>query len=660
MTPLSERGAHSRANDTWVTWDIETREWTRLLCVCFVADDGTRCVCFSIRDVVRRWSALGLLRADVTFWAHFGGIFDHRFVLEELLPEWELVGGVSGAGNGIWSADLRNRESGEWLRLRDSARLLLESLENVTNAFGCPKYTGLDRSKLGDEWDAGNYHEVIDYCYLDCDGLMVSLQSFRATWRSLGIEPRTTIAATACAYVRSTTIPSDAWGWDYKHDRSIESCYHGGRTEVLSRAESLNGNCFDIISSYPAAMLRPLPTRVKRDGLYRYTPGDGVQRIVECTVEVPECPYPVLPYRVNAGALKGFLVFPTGRWTAMHVSSELEYAVSLGLAKIVSTARVVEYESEPFMADFIRYWANVKAKHAPFLADGTKNPDANEALYYIAKIAMNSSYGKFSEHPERETITSNELKFILADERDRARDCADGETRTHARDFGSIKVKDKPEIESRDLKEVRTKTGVVHLYGIQELRAGAFRHVAAGAFVTAYGRVGWHKGLCEMARTGVPAYGDTDSLFGTGTIATGNQLGDFTREYGYDRAEFLRSKIYKIDGTRGHSKKPDGSQIVKAKGLFTPMDYMRRLAFWAKLKLQLPIEREVSINFMEAVGRGSIVFERTIQTRQGRAVWDKRCWNADGSSRPWDVQEVEKLSNGARKTNRGDTAEFGV
>lgn len=560
-------------------------------------------------------------------------MFDNRFVLQELLPEWELVCGSAGSGFGVWSADLRNKsDPTEWLRLRDSARLMPDALDKIGKTFELEKWTekqpvhnpldpdyawltqpgcAPDRERIGEEWDAGRVHEVVDYCFRDCDALLVALLYFRTVWRSLGVEPRSTIASTATAVVRRSTIPCDAWGWEWLHDKGIESVYHGGRTERF-RGELGEGRAYDVVSSYPAAMLDALPTRVLRDGCYPWEPGNRPLAVVQATVRVArETDIPCLPYRVRSGALAGTLAFPTGEWTGLFTSEELACALETGACEVLKTHRVVEYASEPWMRDFIEYWAKIKT-----------SPESSAALKYIAKLAMNSSYGKTCENPEHEELTSDKWKKLAYQEKGFLEECTRTATRKRARSFV----------------DVATTTGRATIYGLTSVRSGAFRHIAAGAFITARGRIRVYKGILEAQKTGRVAYCDTDSVFTEGRLSTGDRLGEWSLDKEFDRAEFLRSKLYALWMKAGAIK-------VRCKGLRPPKDPhpMELEALWFKLKSHSPFEFESSEGFLSALRSRSIVYRRVVLSRTPKARLDKRAPLPDGGTRPWSVTEIEGL-----------------
>jgi hypothetical protein len=626
MRALSLKGAATGVGERYVAWDIETRGFRHdgLLCICAVAetetgDDDHEIVAHTFPEFIRELRKLDLLRHDVAFFAHAGGIFDHIFALQELLPEWTLHTGIAAGGFGAWSLDLRSPD-GKWLRLRDSFRLMPSSLDAIGKAFGEKKHDTikvggvdipLDRGKLGDYWDAGAEDEVKRYCLQDCKVLMKALRHFREVWEGMGIAPRATVASTSTARLRMT-VPSDNWGWTPAVDRLVESAYHGGRTErfLPSIGES---NYYDVVSSYPAAMSEPLPTRFLGEFPGERRPGKGECAIYLARVVVyHNVEYPCLPYVPKRGALSERLVFPTGAWRALFVDEELECAQRHKAVGDVRIERTFLFRAEPFLADFMQHWYRIK--------DETKDP----ALKYIAKIALNSVSGKLIENPRREFVTSDSERYELERERGLAEQLRTGKIYTG----------------SRDLPHIKTRNGEVTLTLVERYRIGSFRHAAAAAFVTARGRVRLYEGIMNAkANGGRVAYCDTDSVVTDTTIPAPGTLGTFKHEHSLLRGEFLRPKLYALF-------LHDGRIEVRAKGMRISRhvlnDPAQALEVWQTLSNGEEFIFETGRKLKTAMRKRDLRYAQDTIVRRLRKNHDKRRF-CGACSVPWSVDELESL-----------------
>jgi hypothetical protein len=611
--------------DHYNALDIETRDWSVILCVCSLDEFGEKIVAWGIRDWIEQARGKNLLRYDVVHFAHFGGGFDFIFFLEELLPEWELVSGLAGGGFGLWCLELRG-PNGEWLRLRDSFRLMPYALDAIGKSFGFTKWNGLDRSCMGLEWDNGEHHAIVDYCIRDCGVLLVSLLSYRGVWRALGVDCRTTTSATAATQIR-LVVPNDAWGWNHERDRAVESCYHGGRTERF--AASLGpGRSFDIASSYPAAMLRALPTRLVRSQLGKASKRSGEKAIYQAVVKVPsDVAIPPLPYLSSEGALKGKLLFPTGEFRGLFCDEELDCATLVGSARVVKIEKTWIYDSAEFMADFVAHWYDRKSK------------TDSDAVRFISKIVLNSCYGKLVEHPERETVTSSESRI----------------TRMTEKMLSAELAGDRDAVVVRKCQDILTKSGTVTLAFMASTKDGPLRHIAAGTYVTARGRVRLYHGILEALKTGTVAYCDTDSVYTDGTLHTSpGVLGEFNCDSEFISAEFLRPKLYAAESLKTSPQCPGSLYrhlTVKAKGMRLPKEQVQLREAWNDIREGRPVVTEVVRRLKGQVKHKDLRFTRETLSRHINPGYDKRAFDAHGQSRPWAVEELAglKVSDGRKE-----------
>lgn len=162
--------------------------------------------------------------------------------------------------------------------------------------------------------------------------------------------------------------------------------YYGGRVELFEPfCERVF--CYDVNSMYPFVMRDfPYPS-----GKWFFVTGGvagkmyekGFLGVVCARVSVPRMRVAPLPYRRRDGKV----VFPWGSWTGVYCSPELRFAEECGATVEVLGGVFWRERSYPF-AKFVDKWYEVKRRGGSWRA--------------IAKLILNSLYGKFGERCERE------------------------------------------------------------------------------------------------------------------------------------------------------------------------------------------------------------------------------------------------------------------
>lgn len=585
--------------------DPDTGRWDDVVCVCSIDDDGAEVRARSIAEAFESWESAGYLAGAWTLVAHWGGIFDFRLIVDwSLRNGWTLDTGQVSGGFGLWSATLR--KGSLVARLTDSARIVPTSLDKAARELNLveKKDTSYDRRAFK-TFDDGR---TVEYCMRDCRVLRSIVGKFRAAWESLGVGLRATAAAGASAALR-LHVPDDCWGWTPEQDAAVAPAYYGGRVEVFRRACD-RGWFADVVSSYPAAMSRPLPTRHLFTRHRAADPGPGRLGIVCATVHVPDVDIGPLPYRPAHGPLRDRLVFPTGEFRGTWTHEELTCAVELGLARIRRVHATHVYDAEPWAADYMRHWFAVKAQGGAFT--------------YPAKIALNSASGKLCERPERTELTGR------ADTVEALNDAAE---------FADMIGEPLPS--RRVVAEYRV--AGVPVWDVESFRTGSLRHMAAAAHVTGRGR---EVLLRRMVSAGCQVYCDTDSVFaffGAGLtrerFATG--LGEFAFESVFTDGEFLRPKVY--------AYRVGGELRVRAKGFRMPdgKRFPKALeSAWNRIRAGKSLAFQPAAAVRRGMAHGDIGVRRDRQLRRFNPDGiDKRFFFSDGTSRPWNIRELEDCCN---------------
>ena len=239
--------------------------------------------------------------------------------------------------------------------------------------------------------------------------------------------------------------------WIYgPHDPKIrkqykQGVYCGGRTEILRMRETRPIlNYYDINSSYPRAMLEPMPvgqlhqikgqdieileprTTLLEEVEYRldmYSKREGVPIVafVECYVEVPEnCSIPPL------GVVReGKLMFHRGRFYGKFDWCELRHLKEIG-GQIIRIRKLVWFRGKAIFKEFVLpLWeerlaakAIIKKNQKELLEhiknDNKQGAEVCEKLIANAKeraetlkLLLNSLYGKFGQNPYRRSVMTH-------------------------------------------------------------------------------------------------------------------------------------------------------------------------------------------------------------------------------------------------------------
>lgn len=540
----------------FAVFDIEATQWVNVVCLCHMDEFGREDKDGGIRKHVFRdvesyldWLFSPAFLGDCV-WAHWGGHYDHRFVMA-LAHErgWTFETVQSGNLTVILTITDANRRT---IRFCESARIMPDSVEEIGKSVGLPKLDA-DRTNIeGLSWD-----EVITYCLRDCEIVLRGLQSIREVLAPLGVDFAFTLASMSTRYVRRSEVLE--WFRFYEPDPERKGklrqrkdflaadefayeAYFGGRTEMFKCGE-FQGPLYyyDITSSYPWSMRYELPAYFKRfdpplrsirQSLNRY----GVSAAY---VEIPEgsMPIPLLPFRGGTDAtaslilhdgtkadprlIAGKIVFMEGKyngvWTNLELSALYEHMHKVPGFVLKLKAQAL-YEPLAFLKPFIDTFWMLRRKAME---------EKDEFRKYAFKIAMNSVSGKLAEQMVKQKI----LHGKAASRALREYDEHDGPMRG----LGFVKA-----------------TKVPGVYVLEHEAEGPFRHAAAAAYVTGRSRVRLWEALVKAQQLGAQVYYcDTDSIIVDkpvfGLDAAKKELGEWHLEHIIKYAEIYAPKVYMIE-----------------------------------------------------------------------------------------------------------------
>jgi len=565
-------------------FDIEATEWVNVVLLCHVDEAGRR-RCFRTMSNYLDW----LLRTNIeTVWSHWGGKYDNRFVIAELMKreiEFEVI--MSGSSAIIVKAHFGDERT---IQFCDSARIMPASVAQIGKTIGLPKLD-VDRSNIG----ALSFEETATYCYRDCDIVVKGLQEMKRALTEVGADFAFTLASIATRWVRK----SDCLDWARfeekvgrtkimkEADTFCEPAYFGGRTECF-RIGNFKQKLFyyDVRSSYPWSMTFDLPAYPIGAHKTANAKNLGEFGISEASVFVPENTYlPVLP--VYEG---GKLLFPVGEFRGRWTNLELIQAIRAG-ARVKVHAQYL-FEPVAFMKPFVETFFGLRQEA---ISDG----DAFKSFAY--KILTNSAYGKLIESVERVRLIHGEHRIAE-----------------------SLKRGDNLEA-----------TNMMGLYQSISQQEGAFRHVAAGAYVTARSRLLLWDRMNQIVKAGGKIfYCDTDSIVtDTELPEEPDELGNLKLEHVLDEFEAFAPKVYRM-------VTEDGQTYYKVKG--TPVEkgddgeklsQEKAFARWKDYTSGIPVGRLGLSGLMTDINRGRIAPQAEMLSRALRNTDSKRI-HFLGDSRP--------------------------
>lgn len=274
------------------------------------------------------------------------------------------------------------------LRLRDSMRLMPGSLKSVTSCFNI-RHKKLDLDdRLPHIVKANDPDLFWEYLRNDVLGLQETLYEF---WSmiyqhegSIGELPMTLPSLAMRLWQK--TLPGPILTPRNKKLKALERlAYRGGRTECHQTGVH-NIVSYDINSQYPSVMLSGVyPLSYVGCWVDTYRHRHGVYEIEFCQTNRNVLPV-LYDCRKNEYVYEGYGAF---------FQPEIEKMLQVG-GRIVKFYRGYEYKcmGNPFK-EFINLWWQRRL---------TAQQEGNEGLRYVAKILMNSLYGKLAQREETWTM----------------------------------------------------------------------------------------------------------------------------------------------------------------------------------------------------------------------------------------------------------------
>lgn len=561
----------------FAVFDIEARNWTRYVVGGFY--DGEQFRHFGKLDsffqfLKNNYSVPGKI------FAHYGGQYDFLFLLRHAYAKGYKVGTIIPRGSGILCFDVRIGSRS--FSFYDSSALLSFSLKRLTDNFQVDVKKGeIDYDKI-----KVITPELLEYLKSDCIGLWQVLERFYSTEFIQEAGPAVTIASQAMR-VMQNYLTKPLHSLSDEVDGFVRKGYFGGRTEIFRPVFEGNSwqqlHCYDVNSLYPTQMHREdFPNKFRK---WTRSMGDSKLGFYEATVTVPKREY--LP--ILGSVYKKKLLFPVGTFRGVWSSLELRYAEEQGVTieKIHKGAEF--YNGGRVFKEFVESIYSIR-EHS--------NKDSVDNQ--VAKLILNSSYGKLAIRRKKENIISI----------------------SHEDEFYNYEPWRELKCGKKNIMLVKKPTTLK-----------TFSNVAMGAWVTAAGRIHMHR-IMKPIQNSI-YYMDTDSIFTTKQLQSGAGLGALKHEYSVNRACFLLPKTYLCEGdTKKIVMKGFDSKKIKD---FTFEDFYATLNGEMGL-LKISGEKRFA-KFKTASKMGKFLVMKEQGKKEIRSQYDKRTITRRGKK--WDTVPIE-------------------
>jgi len=636
LFPLKKDGeAVKRAKIS--VFDIETNGWDRFLVVGFY-ENGAFHSFTDFDEFVEH--VMEYSKTEMCF-AHNGGRFDFLFLLDMLYRSKSLRGyrveKLIERGSSILSITVEKKTSHKDEQRRvvftDTIAFLPYKLDTLTKTFNVAhKKLSVDHTK-----EKVVNAELLEYLKHDCVGLHEVVERYRSQELIARAGLKYTTASQALQVFRGY-LKKPIHCLNEEDDLWCRDSYFGGRTEIFKPAyfgtkqkNPTKMRIYDVNSLYPTVM---------RENIFPNRPRYRTKKlnleelsIWDVTVEVPhslripplgsviQIPSIRSVRRKNGEIVKHKMMtykflFPTGVFRGKWTNVELKYALSLGV-KIKETHEGMLFHSAGYLfKDFINdmYARRLKAKQ-----------EKDEVNDTIAKLMMNSLYGRMGLNRDREEVMIDDGRLE------------------------AIIVEYSPDIRKRGFG--------YNLIRTPNYLSSSFSNVAIASFVTSYARIHMHKIYMQLGED--LYYTDTDSVFTTREMKTGNQLGEVKLEAEGDDACFILPKTYIMEG-----KDSFGAKFMKAASKGMDKEYMKRYTaqdFYEMLEgesriIESKMKGRGLHGFRTAIQRfGKLVVPKEDMVRRIMATYDKRVvYKQDGDyfTRPVQVDGSEMSLTLAKQKQR--------
>jgi len=551
----------------WAVTDIESRKWIEFLCIGYY--DGNIYEYFL--DLTSYFNFLFSPKNKCSLiYAHFGGIFDFLFLLNYILHNTNIykLKSIIPRGSGILSFKVSVGK--RTITFSDSSALLPFSLRSLAENFKVETQKGVI-----------NYNRItkvtpklLSYMEDDHKALYQIMKRYESWPMVEKVGLKSTIASQALAIFRDEYEIEDRKLPVISPDIEIFSrnAYKGGRTEIFRPYfNQKKGQSplyyYDVNSLYPYVMKKnDYPTYFD---YYTCELETGKLGIYHLQIEVPK----TLKIPILGIIHEGKYIFPTGKIEGYWTTPEIKYAMKLGCKILKINQGIIFKSGDKLFKNYVDKLYKIR-----------ENSNKKSVDNVLAKLLLNSLYGRFGLDREKETVVIDDGSEGL---------------------IPYIKFEIKKNVFIRLAKK--------------PIKIKSFNNVAIAAFVTAYARIHMHK-IYQKCGNDL-YYSDTDSIITTKKFPTSSKLGDLKLEKTIKKACFLLPKTYIIENDDFKSVVMKGFDQKKIQH-FGVDDFFSGLEGDLR-RLKSNIE-EKPARFKSALRKGKLLSMTEKSTKQIRSQYDKR------------------------------------
>ena len=522
-----------------------------------------------------------------TCYAHNGGKFDFLYLMHAIktkLPNAQLIPIMQGAR--IIQLTIKDKNNHKWT-FKDSYPIFSTTLKKLLQDFKCETQKGdFDHNKINPNNWKTLAPEFRPYLQADCKGLHEALTKFEIqTLIETGVSLKNicTTAQLAMRTYRKKFFPQTKIMEINNYqasEKNIRKAYYGGRTEIFKQ-KGENLNYYDVNSLYPDVMRNndmPIGIPIKSFDMEINDFGIAYAEVT--------CPnyinIPVLPRKAKIQGQKK-LFFPQGTWSGWYCTPELQKALEIGYT--IKIHYGYKFQRARMFNEYIDYFYEKK-----------KTTERNSPQNQLAKLCLNSLYGKFGQRRERKKLIFNPTSTTGMTCLDAYGDSNCWQENTHS-DSTSILP-------------------------------------AIACFVTCYARL---KLYSYLEHDDSVCYCDTDSIITNKVHKTGKELGQLKLEKQIMRAIFLRPKTYYLETSEGETDIKAKGYLESHRKKLTYQDYENALAH---NYTAFTSETKRIMSMASALRRSKKYLASTLLKKSIKSEYDKRIFTPTGSI-PINITQLE-------------------
>jgi hypothetical protein len=500
--------------------------------------------------------------------------FDGQFLLSRLVNLGYDIDPIINNGKLISIEVRKEGKKNDIWTLKDSNLILLSSLKNLSLTFlekeekgifpyylSDINYSGpfppykffdkfktsleeyqneLERFKASGEKIWNFKREAVKYCIQDCDLLfkiLIKFNKFIFKKYKLHLNDFPTLPSLAFAIFRSKYLPTikvkipQITG---KIRSDLKLSYTGGSTDMFIPMNLINEQvyAYDVNALYPSVMMNndmPVgdPTFIEFKNHLILDKDFPYFGFFYAEVNAPiDLQYPILQIHHNSKTIS-----PTGKFSGWFFSEELKNSLKFGYK--IEVVKGYQFERANIFKDWVKDQYEMRL-----------NYPKTDSMNYIAKILLNSLYGRFGMSDSLgtfELLTDSEFNDLI---------------------LGKSEIEEVVSFKNKHLVKFK------NVYSLEEELNSPFSNVniAFSSAITSYARIDMsiykHKDFLDSLGLKL-FYSDTDSLYLNGPLpdsfVNSKILGKLKLEGIFTKGVFLAPKVYALQNEKG--------EIIKIKGL---------------------------------------------------------------------------------------------